>query len=895
MPEWTLAVRQCLAPLALRPEREAEIADELSQHLEDRYRQLLHSGSSHDDAMAGALGELDAGTDGTLAAAMFEAERRTRQHESLGSGKSSIGGIAKDVRYAARALRRRPGFTAVVLLTLAIGIGANTALFSVVDQVLLRPLPYPDPGRLVEFWGTAPEKGLPEVQIPEALYAVYRDRNRSFTNLAMYGRSGLTLTGDGAAERLDGARVSPEFFAVMGTTPYLGRFFTREEAVTDSTLAVMLSYSLWSRRFGGDSSLLGRTIRLNDAPVVVIGVMPQGFDFPYRAQYWVAQEAHLTRFNCWCWSQIGRLKPGITAEDARRDIADVTDKFGMARRDIFPDAKPGGARIVAQYLQDRVTASVRRPLWVLLGAGGLVLLIACANIANLLLARAAGRQHEIALRCCLGAQRGRIAVQLLAESLLLSFTGAAIGVAVAWWGVQFVRRIPVDQIPRVDSIALDWRAIAFSVTLAVITGALFGVAPAIRGSRVDLQRMLKDGGRGSTLGKGKRLSDAFVVAQFALSLVLLVGAGLMLRSFRELLAVDLGYRVENTLTARVQLPFPRYANDTVVRAFYSSLLESIRAIPGVSAAGITTRPPLARGNPQDNIIAEGKEPKPGDPVRVANVRLVDAGYFDAIGTPLRAGRGFGASERNGTPRAAVVDELFAKHFWPGENPIGKRYYHGGDTSSTRWVTVIGVVPNTKHGGLAEVGDLQTYEPFDQLTSWTNYVVVRATTVPETILPEMRRALSSLDPTLPFYEVRTMEDALDRSIGIRKLTDRLLFGFALTAALLAAIGIYGVMSLNVAARIREFGVRLALGATGRSVMSLVVSRGMILALCGVIVGFVGALWLTRFIRTMLFGIQPFDALTFVTVSGLLVVVALVACALPAWRATRTDPMRVLRSD
>jgi predicted permease len=713
-------------------------------------------------------------------------------------------------------------------------------------------------------------------------------------SLAAFSSSGITLTGVGDPQRLDLGLVTTDFFTVLGTRPLLGRALVADDARSDTAAVTVLGYGVWQRLFGSDSSVLGRTISLNNQPFQVVGVMPRGFDYPNHAQLWIPLRLHATQFNCWCLSTVARLAAGETVARARTEVSRLTDEFAVGRPDVFPNYKPG-ARIAAMSLLQRTVGAVRRPLLVVLAAGGLVLLIACANIANLLLARAGARERELTVRCCLGASRGRIASQLLTESLVLSLSGAAGGVLLSVWGIGALRHLSAAWLPRIDELSVDPRVLVFGVALALVTGLLFGLAPALRSSRVELQHALKDGTRGSAGAASRRLSDAFVVTQFALSLVLLVGAGLSLKSFRNLTAVNPGYRVENALLARVPVPWPRYASDTAVRVFYARLLDRVLAIPGVRAVGVANRVPLAPGNPQDNVIAEGQDPRPGEPVLVANMRNVTPQYFEAIGTPLLKGRTLSDADAGSAPRVAVVDQSFAQHFWPGEDALGKRFRHGGDTSAGRWVTVVGIVPNIKHAALDERPSLQVYEPFAQRTSWNAFLVVRSELASEDLATALRAQVAALDPLIPLYDIRPMEQALDRTLSTRRITDALLVGFALAALGLAGIGIYGVMSLNVNARVREFGVRLALGARPGDLLGMVLRQGVVLAGLGVAIGVLGASWLTSFIESLLFGVQRLDAPTFLGVAVALTVVSLVACLGPAWRATRSDVVRVLKAE
>jgi predicted permease len=800
-----------------------------------------------------------------------------------------------DLRVALRRLRTHPGFTVVAVLTLALGIGAATTIFSVVNGVLLAPLPYREPDRLVAFWGTAPEKQLPEVDYPPGLFLAIRARSQSFASMAAYETAGFTITGTGEPVRIDAATVSLDFFRVFGTSPLLGRTFIAGEDTPDDNRVSVISYSLWQRTFGGDSGVIGRVIKLNGNPSTIVGVMPREFAVPERADLWVPLYLDPARFNCWCLAMTGRLEPGVSVDAAARELGATLDAFALERHDVFPDAKPGDhMRVVVMPLARRVAGDTRTPLLVLLAAVAVLLLIACANIANLLLARAAARNREMAVRCCLGASPRRIAAQLLTESVLLAGTGAVLGLGFVAVALRLIKRLPDGQIPRLEQVRIDPAVLLFAVGLTVICAMLFGLAPALRAARVDLQTNLRDGVRSSASSGARRLSDAFVVVQVALSLVLLAGAGLLLKSFQRVLAIDPGFRADHVLVARLQPPYPRYGSDTVVRSFYDRVIERTSAIPGVRAVGLTQRVPLARGNPQENVVAEGHEPRPGEPVVVSNLRFVTPGYFAAMGTPVLEGRGFTASDGPSAPHVAVVDETFAKRYWShAASAIGKRIAHQGDTSATRWWTIVGVVRNVRHTALEETPSLQVYEPHAQRTVWTMYLVIRAAIEPRALVSAVRAQVAAVDPEIPLFEVHTMDEAVSRSLATRRLTNVLLGAFAGAAFVLAAIGIYGVISIGVAGRTREFGVRLALGARPAELLQLVLRQGAWLAALGIAVGLAGATWVVRFLRSLLFGVGAFDIPTFLVATGVLAAVAIGASLIPARRATRVAPAVVLR--
>jgi putative ABC transport system permease protein len=896
MPEWRREIRERLAALGLDAAREAEIVEELSQHLDDRYAELRGRGLDDRAARIAALEELNDGE--RLDQQLRAVTSRAATTPPLGGSPGSfLQSIWQDAWYSLRTFRTRPTYAVVVALTFALAIGASTLIFGAVHAVIQRPLPFPNSDRLVVFWGTAPEKGLPEVSQPTGMFVEFRDKTRTLTSLAAFsGGYGRTLTGKGDPVRLVGAGVSREFFGVLGVPPLLGRTFAAGDDAPNAPPTVVIGYSLWKRFFNGDSGIVGRAIDLGSRPTTVIGVMPAGFDFPGRAELWSPENMDARNFNCWCWDMLGRMKAGVTPAEVAREIASISDDFGMRRHDVFPDAKRGGSRYVAMTLGERIAGDLQRPLLVLFAAVGLVLLIACANIANLAFVRATSRHQEIAVRCCLGAGPRRIAAQLLTESVLLALLGSIGGLVVAFFGMRVLRQLPPDQFPRLAEMRLDPTVLAFTAGVAAITGLICGAVPAFRVRALDLSDAIKTGVRGLRSTHSRRWSDAFVVIQFALSLVLLVGAGLLLKSYRELSHVDPGYRTENLLLARIALPYPKYDTSTTVRAFYDPLLDRVRGIPGVSHAALASTVPLTPGNPQNNVVAEGHEPKPGEPVRVANVRIVTSGYFEAMGTPMLEGRDFRTTDDEHAPRVAIVDEAFAKHFWPHQSALGKRFsYGGGDTSAARWMTVIAVVRNIKHNRLDEDTDLQAYEPFSRAATWSNYLVIRSSAEPDAILPRVRAEMKSLDPALPLFDVHTMGQAVSASLGIRRLTNALLGGFALAALLLAAMGIYGVISIGVSARVREFGIRMALGAQTADVRALVLRHGVALAAIGVALGFASALYLTRFLQRLLFGVAPLDWPTFAAVAVVLTITALLASYVPARRATRADPVLALKTE
>ena len=893
MPDWREELRRRLAGLDLSPTRLEEIVEELSQHLDDRYQELRGLGNSESEAYQTALEELE--EQEALGRALARVERPAPPPPippGTPAGNNWLSRFGQDLRFGIRLLRTRPLFTLIAVLTLGLGIGANTAIFSTVNAVLLRPLPYPESQRLVTFWGTAPEKHLTVVNYPDALFLYFHEHARAFESIAAYTQSSVGLSGEGEPERVSATGISRDFFTVMRQAPVAGRAFVAQDFTRGNDHLAILSYALWQRRFGGQRDLVGQSILIGGQPIVVVGIMPPGFDFPGGTELWLPQVLSRESIDNWYLSTVARLAPGRTVEDAHREVASLSDEFMLSRPADFRDAKRGGARVVLKSLLADQVGEARTPLLVLLGAVGLVLLIAAANIGNLLLARALARSREMALRCCLGASTGRLASQLVTESLVLAALGGGLGLLLGGLGLRVIQGVNVGPVPRLATVGLDWRVLLFTLGATLTAGLLFGVAPALRAARLNPVEGVRDGARTGRSAAAHRLSHGFVVTQFALSLILLIGAGLLLQSFRRTLQVDPGFRAERVLTARVELPWPKYGSDTAVRVFQTQLLERVRTLPGVAQAGLVNAVPFASGNPQQNLYVEGHPPRPGEAIPVINSRVASVGYFEAIGTPILKGRSFLPSDDADAPRVVVIDETVARQYWPGADPIGKRI-RTSTASGTPWLTVVGVAANVKHSSLREQPSFELYRAMLQTPSWTSYIVLRTRAAGEAPVPAIRRLVSELDPTLPVSDVITLEGAMATTLSVARLTNLLLTAFAVLAMLLAAIGIYGVMSVHVAGRLGEFGVRLALGAAPGDVLRLVLRQGCTLAGIGLVLGLGGALWLTRFLRALLFRVEPFDPATFGLVAATLAGVALLACYLPARRATRADPIAVLK--
>ncbi|HET9513083.1 MAG TPA: ABC transporter permease [Gemmatimonadales bacterium] len=897
MPDWRAEIRQRLRGLGLDPLREAAIVEELAAALDDQFEELLARGLSPADAQERIRAEQLSGHQ--LPAALTQVERPASPSPVPPGGPGPGGPLAgwlSDLRYGARSLRRSPGLTTVALLTLALGIGATTAFFSMVNAVLLRPPPFERPSELVTFWGTAPEKGLPVVNYPDALYDYYRHRLRAADPIAMYTRAGFTLTGRGEALRLDGANVTVDFFRLLGVRPRLGRVFLPGEDRQGNNLVAVLSHGLWQARLGSDPAILGRTLMLNDIPTTVVGVMPPGFGFPGRTQLWIPLPIQASSLNCWCYDALGRLQPGRSREDLAREIDRLNVDF-WAERERRPRPAPGEEPqpgTVVRPLAGELVSEVRTPVLVLLGAVGMVLLIACANLANLLLARSASRSREMAVRAALGASPRRIARQLLVESLLLSLSGAAVGLVLARGGIALLSRMAVERVSHLEPIGMDAAMLGFAATLGILTGLLFGFGPALRGSRVDLTGSLKDGGRSGHASATRRLNDVFVVAQLAISLVLLVGAGLLLRSFANLTGIDPGFRPANVLVGRISIPRQIYPEMAQVRQMAGQLQQRVQALPGVQSAGLSSTAPFSSNDNQQSLLVQGQEPGPDTPIPVASIRRVTPGYFEAVGTPLLEGRDFTPADGESGERVAIIDESVARRYWPGATALGRRINTGAEDNPT-WRTVIGVAASIRHQSLSRAPDHYVYYPLAQDYAWTLDLVVRTESAPFGLDRQIESELKAIDPNLPFYDVHTLEDAVSRSLSTRRFTNRLLLGFALTAMLLAAIGIYGVMARNVTARIREFGVRLALGARPAQIQELVLRQAFRLVALGAVLGIGGALGATRFLRALLFEVNPVDPASFIAAVLLLTAAALAASWLPARRATSADPLDALRTE
>ena len=804
--------------------------------------------------------------------------------------------LLQDLRYAVRMLYANRGFTAVALLALALGIGANTAIFSVVNSVLLRPLPYRDPQRLVMIWENYQQRGGPEREwASPADFRDFRDQAHSFEHVGALLGWQPTLTGQDEPEDLQGGAVSHDTFAMLGVEPALGRSFSADEDRAGAERVVVVSHKLWQRRFAADPAVVGRTLLLSGESYTVIGVMPRAFRFPILpdTEIWrtagplLAANPNCDR-GCVILRMIARLRTDVTIDSARAEMAGLAQQ--IAER--FPESNKGvGVTLVT--LHEQIVGDVRPAMLVLLGAVGLVLLIACANVANLLLARAAAREKEVAIRAALGATRVRLIRQHLTESLVLAVAGGALGLTLAFWLVDLLVSFAPKGTPRVDQIAIDGGVLAFTFSIAVLTGVVFGLAPAVLSSRTDFNSSLKEGGRDtSSTSRGARVRSLLVVSEVALALMLLVGAGLLIRSFVNLQRVDPGFDAKSVLRVDVTLPRTRYPERTQAAVFYKQLLDKVAELPGVQSAGAVSSLPLGGGGTDSNFAIEGRPPVEAGRPQVAWYSSVTPGYFRAMGIRLLGGREFTDEDNADARKAVLISESMARRYFPDEDPLGKRLVFGGGKDLRE---IVGVISDVKFFGLNLDARPAMYFPHAQSPARGMSLVVRTQSDPMTLAAAIRSQVLGLDRDLALSNVMTMEELVGVSLAEPRFTLLLLGVFAAVAMLLSAIGVYGVVSYSVTQRSHEIGVRMALGAQTRDVLKLVIVQGMMLVLSGVGIGLAAAVALTRVMESLLFGVSATDFSTFALTSVVLAGVALAACFVPARRATRVDPMTALRCE
>jgi putative ABC transport system permease protein len=801
--------------------------------------------------------------------------------------------LLQDLRYGARMLLKNPGFTLIVLLTLALGIGANTAVFSAVNAVMLRQLPFANPDRLVRLNESNPERGWPTFSVSQPNFLDWRARNQTFEALAATIGENFNLNAGGEIEVVQGASVTADFLPVLGVTPALGRnFLPEEDRPGGNTRVALVTHGFWQRRFGGDRAIVGKTLTISDNTFTVVGVLPESFNWGVRNELFtpLAPDPASNRGNH-NLQVIGRLKPGVTWEHARADLNTIARQLAQQ----YPESNNGWSVTGQKFYDWIVPEQSRRSLLVFAGAVIFVLLIACSNVANLLLARAAARQKEMAIRMALGAGRGRIIRQLFCEALLLALVAGGLGLLVALWMVEAFKTLNPATLPRLNELSIDGRVLAFSLLISLATGALFGLFPALQASRPDVHETLKDGGRSSGGASGRqRVRGALVIAEVALSVALLIGAGLLLRSFAKLQDVELGFRPENLLTMRINLPRNRYSGDQESWAFYTRLLRETKALPGVQDAALTSSVPLSGlGNTGGEVQIPGRAAAPDGSQPSAAWRVVSPGYWRTLGIPLR-GRDFDERDTAESQPVTIISEEMARRYWPGEDPLGKPVTLRSLGNKT--YTIIGVAgdirslrPETEPGPTVYVSTAVMARAIQ------SRLVVHTRTEPAAQTAAVRGVLRSIDANVPVIDIQTVEQLLYDSLGSRRFNMFLLGSFAAVALLLASVGLFGVMAYLVSQRTHEIGIRLALGARPRDVFRLVIGRGMLLALVGAAVGLVAAFGLARFLDTLLFQVKPTDALAFTVAPVLLLGVALLACYVPARRATKVDPMVALRCE
>ena len=797
--------------------------------------------------------------------------------------------LIKDIRYGVRGLLKRPGFTVIALIALALGIGANTAIFSLVNAVILRPLPFPEPDRLVWVWGNLRNiGGTASISPPDFLD--YRSQNKTFEQFAASGTlpGSVNLSGSGEPERLMASIVSGNYFDTFGVTPAIGRGFTLENEKAGQDQVTLLSHAFWLKRFGGDKDIVGKTIILDSKSYQVLGVMPAGVSFPQSGDLWIPISFDGPPEMKWRKAAflrpVGRLKPGITLTQAQAD----TDAIAARLEQQFPDSNTGRSlRLVS--LREQLVGGTRTTVFILFGAVGFVLLIACANVANLLLVRAAARQKEIALRTALGASRLRIIRQMLTESLLLSIAGGALGALLAVWGVELLVTLSANTLPPTADVKIDGSVLAFTFAISIITGLLFGLAPAFRTAKVGLIDSLKDGARGTEGTLRNRTRSLLVVFESAVAVVLLIGAGLLVRSLIALQSVDPGFDANNVLTLRIDLNNKKYEGPGRKANFFEQLELRVSSLPGVQSVGLVTDLPMSGQLSDLPYTVEGRPPVTPDQALNADFRLINSNYFSALRIPLLRGRNFTEQEVREGKQVIIVSKQLTDTVFPNEDPLGKRLVSG---MSGVAFEIIGVVGDIRHNSLGAPPYPAMYLPTLDFASRRN-LVIRTQNDPLSIVGAVRQEVHALDPDQPISEVKRMTDWVDSSVAVSRYRTTLFGLFAALAMILAATGIYGVMSYTVAQRTHEIGVRMALGARRFDVLKLVVRQGMLLTLVGVILGLIGAFALTRVMATLLFGVTAKDPFTFAATAVLLSAVALIACFVPALRATKVDPLVALR--
>ena len=874
---------------------DADVDDELQFHLDMRARDYEARGLTSRDAREAAterFGDVH-GIGGALRAHDRRRERERHRKEYMSD-------LTNDIRYGLRAFSRAPAFTTVALLTIALGIGATTAIFSVVNAVILRPLPYPEADRIVQVWMDNRRMGLKEDLHSWPNWADLRERNQVFSSMAAYAPGGYNITAGCRENECEPRRIAAVFatadlFDVLRVAPAMGRVFTVPETEPGQDGVVILSHGLWTDFFGADRNILGRTVRLNGRERTVIGVMPPSVAFPSRdTDVWVplafSQEDKQYRSSFGLWA-VARLKPGVELSRAVTDLTTIAKRLEQQ----YPENRDFGVYLVP--LPEQVVGrTVRTSLWVMLAAVGAVLLIACANVANLMLSRAAVREREIRVRVALGAARTRIIRQLLTESVLLSLLGAALGVGLAWAGLQLLTGLAPADIPRLDQVRIDLRVLGVALGLALATGVAFGLTPALQSSRATVGSALREGIRGGTSGRrAQRLRRTLAGAQIALVVVLLTGAGLLVRSFLQLQRVDLGFRPDNLLTMRLSLPGAKYGTPESRVGVFNSLLDRTRQLPGVQGAAFIEDIFLSATPTSTNFTIDGREMTQEERGIEVPLDAVSPDYFRVMGVPLRDGRTFTGADNLAAPPVVIINENMARRFWPNESAVGKRFKYGSADSQGPFMTVVGVVADMRRTGFDAPVRYETFRPHTQRAVGSLTFVVRTTGDPVRLAPSVRAQLKSIDPEQPVFEVASMDQLLSSMVAQRRFSMALLGTFAGLALVLGIIGVYGVTAYLVAQRTREVGVRLALGAQPGQVVHMVVRQGMAVAAVGLLAGLAAAVAAGRFMTGLLYGVSPHDLWTLAGVTVVIAAATLVANWIPALRAAHVDPLTALRSE
>jgi putative ABC transport system permease protein len=803
--------------------------------------------------------------------------------------------LLQDLRYCVRLLLKRPSFTFSIILILALGIGANSAIFSVVNSVLFRSLPFEEPEKLIVL-DNAPLQLNREARISPTTLLDWKDQVHSFERLASFnpGNNGVNITGGGEPERVIATEISPGFFDTLGIRTLIGRTILPEDIEPGKNNVVIISYGIWKRRFGGDPEILGKTLSLNGKAHTVIGITPSGFEFPEGVELWLPVSFGAGRLlgPVMAFKVIGRLNRDITQAQAQTEMNAFSDR--LEREFPFKDQRIKSVRgIKVVNLLDQLIGKIRPTLLTLFGAVGVVLLIACANVANLLLSRVSSRQKELVIRTALGAGRWRLIRQLLVESTLLALLGGTLGLLLALWSVDILVKLGPENLPRLKEVSIDGRVFGFTLGVSLFTGFLFGLLPAIKASKIDLNEALKQGSQKATAGRGERFVGNFLVtSEIALALVLLIGAGLLVKSFVKLLEVDPGYNPQNVLTLAISLPNSKYRDSNSTTEFYQQAIERVEKLPGVESVGATSSLPLGSGmfflNPFE---IEGYSPEQYKDEPLASLTTTSTDYFQTMEITLLTGRHFTEQDSKQAPQVVIINQTMARTQWPNENPIGKRLILVGSDKPRE---IVGVVEDIKQDGLESASSLNhIYLPYQQGIWPVNTLVLRTSSDPLNLAAAVRTEVQALDNDLPLYDIKTMQQRLTKSVAQRRFTLVLLSAFAAIAMILATVGIYGLIAYSVSQRTREIGIRIALGAQQTDIMKMVLLKGLLLTLLGIAAGIAFAFVMTRLISSLLFGVSSTDPLTFMVVSLLLLIVALFACYIPARRATKVDPMVALR--